>query len=208
MRYVVNFKKMHAVRFLGHLEMVKIFIRSLRRANIPLKYSHGFHPMPKVSFGDTLPMGMQSEKEQMRVTLTEAMDPSELVFRLRRQLPKGIEITGCSPYVKQTLSVREEPLHYAVELKDGFFQQKDLDWFFGQQSVTIERKSKRGRRVVVDLSKAVSEIELLDNRHAVMTLGKNNNLMVRPAQVMKSVFNLTEQEIFRAIITKRRSNHV
>ena len=41
MHYVVNFKKMNTVRFLGHLEMVKIFIRSLRRANIPLKYSHG-----------------------------------------------------------------------------------------------------------------------------------------------------------------------
>ena len=164
--------------------------------------------MPKISFGDTLPMGMQSENEQMRITLTESMDPNELVFRLGQQMPKGIKITGCSPYVKQTLSARGEPLHYRVELKDGFFQQKDLDWFFGQQSVTIERKSKRGRLVVVDLIKAVSEIELLDERHAVMTLGTDNNLMVRPAQVMKNVFKLTEQEILSAIITKRKSNHV
>jgi radical SAM-linked protein len=55
--------------------MVKIFIRSLRRANIPLKYSNGFHPLPKVTFGDTLPMGMESEQELMLVSLTEAIDP-------------------------------------------------------------------------------------------------------------------------------------
>ena len=50
-KYVMAFKKMGPARFLGHLEMVKLFIRSLRRARIPLKYSKGFHPMPKISFG-------------------------------------------------------------------------------------------------------------------------------------------------------------
>jgi radical SAM-linked protein len=71
---------MKSSRFLGHLEMVKIFIRSFRRERIPLKYSGGFHPMPKVSFGDTLPMGMQSEEEQMLVTLTEAIDPESWFY--------------------------------------------------------------------------------------------------------------------------------
>ena len=68
-KYVMAFKKMGPARFLGHLEMVKIFIRSLRRARVPLKYSKGFHPMPRISFGDTLPMGMQSEEEQMVLVL-------------------------------------------------------------------------------------------------------------------------------------------
>ncbi|MBC2711343.1 MAG: TIGR03960 family B12-binding radical SAM protein [Desulfosarcina sp.] len=207
-KYWVNFKKMDAARFLGHLEMVKSFTRSLRRARIPLKYSQGFHPMPKVSFGDTLPMGMQSEDEQMLVTLTESMDPEELIFRLRRQMPNGLEITGCSPYVRKNALELEDNQHYRVELKDGFFLQKDLDCFFGQQSVTIERKSKKGRLVVVDLKKAVSEIQLLDNHHAFMTLGTDNNLMVRPAHVMKTVFNLTDQQILAAISTKRKTNHV
>ncbi|WP_372682399.1 TIGR03960 family B12-binding radical SAM protein [Desulfosarcina sp.] len=207
-KYVVSFKKMKAARFLGHLEMVKIFTRSLRRERLPLKYSKGFHPMPKVSFGDTLPMGMQSEDERMLVTLTEPIDSGELISRLRRQMPDGLEITGCSPYVKKKALERIDTLPYRVELKDGFFKQKDLDWFFGQQSVTIERKSKKGRPVAVDLKKAVSDIRLLDDHHAVMTLGTDNNLMVRPGLVMKTVFNLSELQILTAIITKRKTNHV
>ncbi|MCB2145043.1 MAG: TIGR03960 family B12-binding radical SAM protein [Deltaproteobacteria bacterium] len=207
-QYAINFKKMGTSRFLGHLEMIRIFIRSLRRGKIPLKYSKGFHPMPKISFGDTLPMGMQSEEEQLVVTLTETIDPGDLVSRLRRQMPEGLEITGCTPYVQQKALEREDKQGYRVELKDGFFMQKDLNWYVEQQSVTIERKSKRGKLVVVDLKKAVSEIRLLDSQHVFMELGKDKNLTVRPGHVMKTVFNLSDRQILTAIVTKRKKNHV
>lgn len=206
-KYSINFKKMNASRFLGHLEMVKIFTRSLRRERIPLKYSKGFHPMPKVSFGDTLPMGMQSEDERMLVTLTEPIDSEDLIYRLSRQMPDGLEITGCSRHIKKKALEQSDIRPYRVELKDGFFMQKDLDWFLGQQSVTIERKSKKGRSAIVDLKKAVSDIRLLDDHHAVMTLGTDNNLLVRPGHVMKAVFKLSERQILTAIITKRKTNH-
>jgi radical SAM-linked protein len=206
-KYMVNFKKMKSSRFLGHLEMVNLFIRGLRRERIPLKYSTGFHPMPKVSFGDTLPMGMQSEDERMLVTLTQPIDPGELVSRLRRQMPDGLDITGCSPYIHQNALARIDTQHYRVELKDGFFMQKDLDWFLGQQSVNIERKSKKGKSVVLDLKKAVSEIKRLDDHHVVMALGTEKNRMVRPGLVMKTVFNLSDLQILTAIITKRKTNH-
>ena len=153
-------------------------------------------------------MGMQSEEEQLLVTLTESIDPGELVLRLRPQMPGGLEITGCTPEVQQKKLERDNKQAYRVELKDGFFMEKDLDWFFGQQSVTIERKSKKGKLVVVDLKKAVSEIRLLDRHQVFMSLGTDNNLMVRPGHVMKTVFNLSDRQILTAIITKRKKNYV
>lgn len=207
-KYEVFFKKMGAARFLGHLEMIKVFIRGMRREGFPLKYSNGFHPMPRVSFRDTLPMGMQSENEKMLVSLTESVEPEELMSRLHRQLPSGLEITGCSTYVRQKETSKEDKQAYRVELKDGFFLQKDLDWFFGQQSVTIERKSKKGLFVKVDLKKAVSHIQLKGSHCVLMTVGTDNNLMVRPAHVMKTVFSLTDQQILEAIITKRKTDYV
>jgi plasmid replication initiation protein len=101
-----------------------------------------------------------------------------------------------------------ENQHYRVELKDGFFFKKDLDWFFGQQSVTIERKSKKGKKVALDLKKAVSEIRMVDHQQVLMTLGTDQRLTVRPALVMKTVFKLSDQQILKAIITKRKTNHV
>lgn len=207
-KYVVHFKKMNEARFLGHLEMIKIFIRSLRRANIPLKYSKGFHPMPKVSFWDTLPMGMQSENEQMLITLTQAMEPYALTTCLSELMPCGLEITGCSVVDKQKGVADEKPRQYRIELKDGFFSQKDLDWFFEQQSISIERKSKKSRPAVVDLKKSVLDIKLLNNRHACVTIGRTTSLMVRPVQVMKTVFKLTDAQIHAAIVTKQKTDHV
>jgi radical SAM family uncharacterized protein/radical SAM-linked protein len=207
-KYEVFFKKMGTARFLGHLEMVKVFTRGMRREGFPLKHSNGFHPMPRISFRDTLPMGMQSENEQMLVSLTESMAPEALMSRLNRQLPSGLEITGCSTYVRQKKTVNEDRQPYRVELKDGFFLQKDLDWFLRQQSVTIERKSKKGVFVKVDLKKAVSLIQLVDSHLVLMTLGTDNKLIVRPAHVMKTVFSLTDQQILEAIITKRKTDYV
>jgi hypothetical protein len=119
-----------------------------------------------------------------------------------------LEIESCSAQAEQKVSVKETKLSYRVELKDGFFTQKDLDWFLGQQSVTIERKGKRGRLVVVELKRVVSRIGLLDSHHVVMTLGTDKNMMVRPAHVIRTVFHLTEQQVLSARITKLKANHV
>jgi len=207
-KYLVTFKKMGAARFLGHLEMVKIFIRSLRRARIPLKYSRGFHPMPKISFGDTLPMGMQSEEERMVVALDEAMEPETLTLRIKEQFPDGLEITGCTTLDKKTSGSEAVQERYHIELRDGFFNQKDLDSFFEKSEIKIEKTNKKGKPVVVDLKKAINGIELVDRRRAQMSVGRDNQQMVRPAQVLRTVFHLSESQILTAVITKQKGRHV
>ncbi|MFO7715368.1 TIGR03960 family B12-binding radical SAM protein [Desulfosarcina sp.] len=208
LKYVLNFAKTGNARFLGHLEMTKIFTRSLRRAKIPLKYSMGFHPMPKVSFGDTLPMGMESENEQILVTLTQAIDSVEVVSLLSKLLPSGLTISRCSPYIKPVSQGQPALNCYRVELKDGYFQQKDLDWFLGQHYVNIERKNKKGKTVTIDLKKAVSRIQLVDCNVASMTLGADKYLSVRPAQILKTVFHLSDLQILTAKISKQKNDDV
>ena len=207
-KYVVTFQKMDAARFLGHLEMVKVFIRSLKRAAIPLKYSRGFHPMPKVSFGDTLPMGMQSEEERLVVVLTETVDPQSMAERLQAQLPAGLVINGCFPHDKTGQPTPEAIEHYHVQLSDGFFNQNDLDSFFDAEEILIEKKHKKGKAVVVDLKKAVVRIELLDDRQARMSLTRDNQQTVRPAQVIKKLFHLSEPQLLAAIVTKEKRSRV
>ncbi len=206
--YQVIFSKTGPARFLGHLEMVNIFIRAFRRAGIPVAYSRGFHPMPRLSFTDTIPMGMQSEDERMWIALTEAMDPQALVSGLQQQLPAGLAVVACRVQAGKKGPDRSDPLHYQVELIDGFFRQNDLEWFRDQPQVTITRKSKKSDAAAVDLKKAVIDLRLINARQALMTLGTDNHLMVRPAHVMQTVFNLTDHQIRTAIVTKRKATHV
>ncbi len=206
--YQVTFSKTGPARFLGHLEMVNVFIRAFRRAAIPIGYSNGFHPMPRLSFSDTIPMGMQSEEERMWIGLTEAMAPQELVSRLQRQMPAGLAVVGCRAQAGKKRPDRSDPVPYRVELIDGFFRQNDLDWFRDQQQVPIARKSKKSAGAAVDLKKAVVDLRLLNAREALMTLGLDRHLMVRPAHIMHTVFKLTDHQIRTAIVTKRKATHV
>ena len=206
--YRIEFWKTGTARFLGHLEMVKLFVRALRRAKIAMKYSQGYHPMPKLTFGDTLPMGMQSEAEWLVLTTSEALPTEQLCERLQRQLTEGIEIRACT-VLETAKAVPDPPIRaYRVELKDGFFEQKDLDWFVGQPSVSIQRKSKKGKLLTIDLKVAVSDISVVDARNAIMKLEKVGSLTIRPAQVIQTIFHISDRQLSSALITKLKSEHV
>ncbi len=207
-RYKVTFSKMGLARYISHLEMIKLFIRSLRRAMIPVQYSGGFHPMPKISFMDTLPTGMQSEAEQMILCMTEAMDPEEIRVRLGRQMKDGIDIIGCSIHDRKEQSDLRKRLDYDLELNDGFFSQNQLEWFLGQDRVDVQRLNKKGKPVQIDLKAALKHIEIIDRQKARMTLEMVDNRIVRPAHIMRHIFKLNDPQINTAIITKRKAEHV
>lgn len=80
------------LRFLSHLETAQAWIRALRRANVPLAYSQGFHAHPKVTFAAALPVGEESEAEMMDVILYEQRDPETVLYALREKSPPGLNV--------------------------------------------------------------------------------------------------------------------
>ena len=98
--------------------------------------------------------------------------------------------------------------HYSVELKDGFFSQNDLDCFFVQSQMNIERTNKRGKKVSIDLKAALKKIEIIDRTNALMTIEMVDNRIVRPAHILRFIFNLNDPQINTAKITKRKADNV
>lgn len=144
----------------------------------------------------------------MVVALTEAIDPQEMVGRLQEQVPAGFTITACYPHDPQAAPPPEPMQHYHIQLRDGFFSRKHLDSFFDAAEVLFEKKNKKGRPVVVDLKQALVHVEILDDRQARLAMGRQNQQTVRPAQVMRTVFHLSEGHIRSAIVTKQKGPHV
>jgi radical SAM family uncharacterized protein/radical SAM-linked protein len=87
-----RFIKKADARFLGHLEMVDVFVRAARRAAIPMQFSEGFHPLPKISFTNPLPVGTESLAEYMDLDLGRYMKAAEFQERLNKELPLGLRI--------------------------------------------------------------------------------------------------------------------
>jgi radical SAM family uncharacterized protein/radical SAM-linked protein len=107
-----RFIKVREARFLGHLEMVDVFVRAARRAAIPMQFSEGFHPLPKISFTNPLPVGTESLAEFMDLDLCRYMKAGEFQKRFNRELPDGLRIIRCT---EMALKGRPLPTVFAVD---------------------------------------------------------------------------------------------
>ncbi len=96
LRLLLEFQKVGPARFLGHLDTAKAFHRAAKRAGIPLRYSRGFHPAPRISFKRALALGLESLSEQMKWELESRVSDEGLLEAMNEELPQGLHITRIS----------------------------------------------------------------------------------------------------------------
>ena len=80
------------MKYISHLDLMRLFMRALRRADLPIKITEGFSPHPKLSIKRALKLGVESDNEEASIVLTEQTNPEEFKERLQKQLPEGIII--------------------------------------------------------------------------------------------------------------------
>jgi radical SAM-linked protein len=92
--YKVNFifSKQGLMRYISHLDLMRLFMRAMRRADFPLKMSEGFSPHPKLSLKRALKLGLESQHEEAAIVLQFPVELADFKNRLQKQLPEGIEI--------------------------------------------------------------------------------------------------------------------
>ncbi len=198
----INFSKKGRARFFGHLELVNIFLRSIRRAGIEVGYSEGFHPMPKISFEDTLPIGMESLCETFYLTVTDDTQPDLVVRILKEQLPEGLSIIDCKEYVPVAGEGSPKTYSYEVSLRSGSFCAESLKSYERNPNIEIERINKKGKRKSLNLKELVKTIKIESHDRLEMALSSESGNMVRPFEVLKKIFPLTDEEIKMARIVK------
>jgi len=86
------FCKKGLMRYISHLDLMRLFNRAFRRAGLPIKITEGFNPHPKFSIKRALKLGVESDNEEASIILIEEVNNEEFKERLQRQLPQGIEI--------------------------------------------------------------------------------------------------------------------
>jgi len=92
MRLVAKFSKEDRVKYISHLDMMRTFQRAIRRATLPVAFTQGFSPHPKMAFASALPVGLSSEGEYLDIIMESDIEPAEFDSRLNSALPSGIKI--------------------------------------------------------------------------------------------------------------------
>lgn len=90
--FKVTFAKKGQMRYISHLDLMRLFHRAARRADTPLEFSQGFNPRPKISFKRALKLGLESEAEEAIFSLNAMISVEEFKSRLQKQLPEGVVI--------------------------------------------------------------------------------------------------------------------
>jgi len=198
----VSYEKRGQARLFGHLEMVKVFMRAFRRAQIPLGFSAGFHPAPKFSFDCALPVGLESTQEHFTVEVPLFVQPASVLKRVNEALPEGLRLTACKAVFEKSALEKPKRFRYEVELQEGTFSESKLHAFLERSEWLVERKNKKGRITAVDLKPAVMELRIVSADTLEMTLDVSLGTCVRPTEVIQEVFGLEERALRLASILK------
>jgi len=203
----VYYSKQDQSKYFGHLELVNIFIRALKRAKIPVKFSKGFHPKPKISFDDPLPIGIESRQERFVLTVPGSVNPETVIRRLNAHLPDGLAIHSCHPAPLRSRGKAAKSSTYLVTLQECSFDRENLTSFVDSSDVTISVSNRKGKLKKINLKDMVINIELLDTKRLQMTLSSEPGKTVRPAQILRHIFNIPEDHIKQARVIKQRAQH-
>ncbi|MFN8389475.1 MAG: TIGR03960 family B12-binding radical SAM protein [Bdellovibrionota bacterium] len=116
MRIRLRYEKMDRARYIGHLELVSMFHRAARRAEIPLAFTQGFHPLPKLAFGPPLQLGVGSRAEYVDMYLIAEMSQRECMERLNGALPPGIQVQNAIRLPLHGTSIHESIVEHRYEI--------------------------------------------------------------------------------------------
>jgi radical SAM-linked protein len=107
-RLRVRFTRGGEVKFISHLDLIRLWQRASQRARIPIAYSEGFSPHPRISLAAPLPIGVTSEAELMDIHLTKWVSPHFFTNALSQQLPTGIEVLQAYPIAPNQPSLQSQ----------------------------------------------------------------------------------------------------
>ena len=201
-RYRISYAKTGPARVFGHLELANIMFRAFRRAKIPVAFSAGFHPKPKISFDDPLPVGMESLHETCFVSARPVFSTREMMDSLNQALPEGLTVTRweISPSKKEVVSSRS--IRYQIQLKTGDFERSQLEAFLVSEAFIKNRVHRKGTIVLVNYKEHVENLELDGDGRLILTIRSVQQQTLRPSEILAAIFDLSDDAKKTARIVK------
>lgn len=204
-RLRVHYARLGEASYLSHLELVRLMYRAMRRANVPVAYSQGFHPLPRLSFGKALPVGVESLAEYVDVELDPAVSVGQLparevAARLSAALPVGFKVQGAEEAAPGRKLAPPTQETYILGLDGLGLARERAKEFMARESFEVETSGRKGVRRV-NLRPLVLALEFVDASSLKVALSLQQP-QVRPEAVVRHVFGLTEEEAGRLTVLK------
>ncbi|MBU5335244.1 TIGR03936 family radical SAM-associated protein [Intestinibacter bartlettii] len=164
----VKYKKEDEMIFISHLDLQRLLQRAFRRAKINLSYSEGFNPHPKMSYGNALALGVESQGEYVDIEIEDDIEVKEFLERINEQLPEGIkfvkgqEIDPKTPSLSSVIVYGEYIFNIDLEspLSKEYVKSRVLN-FIKSKEIIVTKKNKKGKKVEVDIRPLIRNFDLV-----------------------------------------------
>lgn len=210
-RLRVWYGKLGEMTLVSHLDLVRLFDRAVRRASLPITFSGGYHPGPRIMIANALSLGMSSSGEIADFELTESMDVAEFQQRLGDQLPPDIpvyqveEVDLKVPATTRLLEKAEYRLDVVAEAGSASLKQWQnwVDQVNQAEAIWLEKRTKSGKKKSVNLRDRTFELELIEvktdapSQPAVLRyVGscRNDGTLLRPEDIIYMIEQVVQQE--------------
>lgn len=205
-RFRLSYTKTGSARFLSHLELARTLARAMRRARLPLLYSQGYHPLPRIIFYNALPVGIESLGEICDIELQEFMPASAVLAVLRPHLPAGIEITAAQEITSRKNRPVNKKHTYKIEgvlSGHGAFMnlQRCIDDFHGLRECVIEI-NRQDKLFHADIRRIVQRCTLINDSALELELLFSDKKNPKVTEIISRIFNFEDEAVQSLRITK------
>lgn len=213
MKYRVKFSKGEEMKFIGHLDVMRLFQRAIKRADLPIAYSKGFNPHQLLAFANPLSLGMTSGGEYGDFEMEKEVEPKEIAEKLQRQMPEGICILDVVLLPKKTPKAMAsvEAAGYRAILDRRVtpeMGERFLSSFLDQKEILMMKKTKHHLKET-DIRPDILEMkqEIRENQveiHMILSAGSNRS--VKAELVLQSFYEWMGLDFDRFQISFERSD--
>jgi len=192
-RIRILFSKTGVMRYLSHREVMTTFIRALRRADIPLVYSQGFHPSPRVSFGPPLSVGVSGLREYFDLEVKRPVAVADLRDTLNGSLPEGLRVEDARVVALNEPSLDSFISRYEYEIRCP--DPKMVEDFLAKDTVLIERRRANGAITQVDIRKMLVDGFVTGEGSARILAVEHADSKVRLGELIPAIFQVPAEEL-------------
>lgn len=199
----IKYTKTGVLRFIGHLDIMRLFQKAIRRAKLDVAYSKGFSPHQIISFAAPMPLGMTSEGEYFDGDFVTVTSTQDMMNRLNATMPEGVkvlDIVELEEGAKPSMSVVSASDYYIYkneECENDFLQQlvSNIDSFMAQETIDIMKKTK-SKEEMSDIKPGIYKLEPKDEG-IYMLLASGSVLNLKPELVVEALCKFTGLEYNR-----------
>lgn len=179
--YRIKYGRYDGVKYIAHLDMLRLFARAARRCSLPMAYSQGFNPHPLFVFGMPIPVGTTSEDEYVDITLTQEMEPQAIVDNMNAVMPESVRLSDARLLPENAPNIMKSVVASRYRVTGHFTREEYssiIEKAKDKAPLVVDKRTKSGTRPT-DIRPMIFSVERQED-DLIVTTAAGNEMNLRP----------------------------